>query len=190
MPPALNKGICCSRSARSLFSMTFDAGASILIGSRLARRSVSTLRTSSRSVRKARVRLHSLASTFLLLNFASNANTPAPIQSITANHDKPVAKVIDNRKTVSKNKFPPKPPNSIFMLLPTKAPIKPPDWAGKSGAGPPIKWHKPVALIKNPTIPNKRNAGPKSTWPSPSLSMPYNAIHAMPASTNGMLYAT
>src|SRR5215470_16714698 len=48
-----NSGICCSRSARSLFSIALIVG-SILIGSRLDCLTVSTLRTTWRSLRAAR----------------------------------------------------------------------------------------------------------------------------------------
>ncbi len=82
--PTWNSGICCSRLARSLFSTSAGAGGSIFTGARLARSSLSNLRTSSRSSRIARACCQSLACCVLRRNSGPSASTPCPIRSITA----------------------------------------------------------------------------------------------------------
>jgi hypothetical protein len=86
-----NIGICVSRLARSLFSITGSGRGSIFTGSRLARTSASALRTSWRSSRITRVCCHSVTSSFLRASNGASDITPRPIFSITVNQDSPVA---------------------------------------------------------------------------------------------------
>ncbi len=192
--PTWNSGICCSRLARSLFSTMGAAGGSILTGARLARRPESTLRIWSRSSRKARASLHSLACLPLLRDSlpstAGSARVHWPMRSITASHDNPVASVTEIRNRLSRNRLAPRPPNMVCSELPTNRPSTPPLPAQRSLDPTTRSFSNPQLETRKPTIPTNRSAGPRSTWPSPSVSIPNSAIHATAPSTKGSRNAT
>jgi hypothetical protein len=107
------------------------------------------------------------------------------MRSITASQDSPVASVTDTSSRASRNRLPPSAPKPASSELPTNRPRMPPPPADRSTTLGMRSASRPVAETRKPTMPTRRRAGPRSASPSPSLSMPNNAIQATPASISG-----
>ncbi len=128
-------------------------------GSRLACFTASAFFTTSRSVRACRAASAWGASRSLPLSQSTSLSTPCPVQSITLNQDKPVARVTATRNSASNNSGAPFSPNALSSASPTHTPMMPPTPCGSTGSSWKLRYSSAGPVMKKNTKPISRSAG-------------------------------